>query len=431
MRKLLSVFSLIALTALALIPHLPPAVAQNTVTIEYWNINNQGFGGPTVDLLIERFEAANPGINVEPRVQESYPGLVQNLELQLAAGNPPAVVQIGWPYLDYVYNNLPYVPVGELIEKWGGAEHVAQLPENIQNLTRMGDDLVGLAYSLSNPVVYYNADMFVKAGLDPDNPPTTWEGWLEIAPQLSQANGGIPVFNFGYGADNWILQAFVESNGGRMLICKDGEYRSGLDTPEAARGLQAWADVVLSGQSLNAGYNEATPAFIGGETVTYVYSIAGRGNIQSQASFDLRATTFPQFGDNPVRVPSGGNLLVVFATKDAEQEAAWKFVQFLTSVEALSEWTRGLGYVPLYEAVLSEPAYAGFIAQNPIQQVGNSQLDRMVRWTAFPGPNGLAAGEAAFRATQAALGGQMSAAEALAQAAQEINQLIAGQPCTE
>jgi len=59
------------------------------------------------------------------------------------------------------------------------------------------------------------------------------------------------------------------------------------------------------------------------------------------------------------------------------------------------------------------------------------QLDRMVRWTSHPGPNGLAAGDAAFRATQAALSGEMTAKEALAQAAAEINDLIAGQPCSE
>lgn len=405
--------------------------AQDDIAIEYWNINNQGFGGPTVDLLIERFETANPGVQVEARVQESYPALVQNLETQIAGGSPPAVVQIGWPYIDYVYNNLPFNSVQSLVEAWGGEEFLAQFPENVLALTAFGDENVGMPYSLSNPVMYYNADMFVAAGLDPDNPPSDFAGWLEIAPALSEANGGIPVFNFGYGADNWILQAFVESNGGRMLVCQDGEWRSGLDSAEAAAGLQAWADLVITGQSLNAGYNDATPAFIAGETATYVYTIAGRGNIQKQVTFDLRATTFPQFGENPVRIPGGGNLLVVFATDPAQQEAAWKFVQYLTSVEGLSEWTRGLGYVPLYEAVLEEPAYAEFIAQNPIQQVGNSQLNRMVRWTSHPGPNGLAAGEAAFRATQAALSGQRTAAEALAQAAAEINELIAGQPCSQ
>lgn len=427
MRKSLVLLVVVGLMLLG----LSAVQAQETITIEYWNINNEGFGGATVDMLIERFEAANPGVQVEPRVQESYPALVQNLETQIAAGNPPALVQVGWPYLDYVANNLPFVSVQDLVAAWGGEEHLAQFPQNILDLTNMGGRNVGLAYSLSNPVMYYNADMFVAAGLDPDAPPTTFEGWLEIAPALSEANGGIPVFNFGYGSDNWILQAMVESNGGRMLVCEDGEWHTGLDSAESAAGLQAWADLILSGQSLNAGYNDATPAFIAGETVTYTYSIAGRGNIQRQVAFDLRATTFPQFGENPIRIPGGGNLLVTFATDPAQQEAAWKFVQYLTSIEGLSEWTRGLGYVPLYEAVLDEPAYAEFIAQNPIQQVGNSQLPLMVRWTSFPGANGLAAGDAAFRATQAALGGEMPAADALAAAAAEIDALIAGQPCGE
>jgi multiple sugar transport system substrate-binding protein len=292
----------------------------------------------------------------------------------------------------------------------------------------MGDQTVGLAYSMSNPVTYYNADVFVSAGLDPDAAPTSFEGWMEIAPQLAEASG-VPVFNFGYGSDNWILQAFVESHGGRMLECVDGEFRTGLDSEEAAAGLQTWADMIQSGLAINAGYNEATPAFIAGETVTYTYSIAGRGGIEPNVQFDLRATTFPQFGDNDIRIPTGGNLLTVFATDPAQQEAAWKWVQFLTSVEGLSAWTRGLGYVPLYAAVFEEPAYAAFVADSPIQQVANAQLDKMVRWTSFPGPNGLAAGQAAFSATQAALSGQMTAAEALAAAAQEINSLIAGQSC--
>lgn len=404
--------------------------AQDEVVIEYWNINNEGFGGAVVDALIEEFEAANPGIQVEARVQESYPALVQNVETQVVAGNPPAVVQVGWPYIDYVYNNLPYVPVSDLVAAYGGEDYLATFPQNVIDLTDLGSGPIGIAYSLSNPVVYYNADVFTAAGLDPSAAPTTWEGWQEIEPALSEASGGKPVFNFGYGSDNWILQAFVESAGGRMLVCENGEYRTGLDSAEAAAGLQAWADTVLSGQSINAGYNDATPAFIAGETVTYTYSIAGRGNIQDQVAYDLRATTFPQFGENPVRIPGGGNFLTVFATDPAQQEAAWKWVQFLTSPEGFTAWTEGLGYVPLLPNLTEDPAYlADFVAANPIEQVAIDQLGSVVRWTSFPGPNGLAAGEAAFRATQAALSGEQTAADALAAAAEEINTLIAGQAC--
>jgi multiple sugar transport system substrate-binding protein len=427
MRKSL-LLTVCVLVALAL--GLVAAQAQDEVTIEYWNINNEGFGGAVVDMLIENFEAANPGINVEARVQESYPALVQNLEAQIVAGNPPAIVQIGWPYLDYVYNNLPYVPVADLAAAYGGEDYLATFPDNVLALTDLGAGPIGMAYSLSNPVMYYNADVFVAAGLNPDEPPTTWEGWLEIAPALSEAADGKPVFNFGYGADNWILQVFTESAGGRMLVCEDGEFRTGLDSAEAAAGLQAWADVILTDQSINAGYAEATPAFIAGETVTYAYTIAGRGNIQSQVEFDLRATTFPQFGDNPVRLPAGGNFLSVFATDPAQQEAAWKWVQYLTSPEALTEWTKGLGYVPPLPGLTEDPAYlAEFVAETPIQQVAIDQLPSVVRWTSFPGANGLAAGEAAFRATQSALSGEQTAADALAAAAAEIDELIAGQPC--
>lgn len=129
--------------------------AQDEIVIEYWNINNEGFGGAVVDALIEQFEAANPGIRVEPRVQESYPALVQNLEAQIVAGNPPAVVQIGWPYIDYVYNNLPYIPVNDLVAAWGGEDYLASFPQNVIDLTDLGTGPIGMAYSLSNPVVYY------------------------------------------------------------------------------------------------------------------------------------------------------------------------------------------------------------------------------------------------------------------------------------
>ena len=33
--------------------------------------------------------------------------------------------------------------------------------------------------------LYYNADMFTAAGLDPDNPPKTWDEWLAAAEQLT------------------------------------------------------------------------------------------------------------------------------------------------------------------------------------------------------------------------------------------------------
>lgn len=48
-------------------------------------------------------------------------------------------------------------------------------------------------------LLYYNKDLFEKAGLDPNTPPTTYEEMLEIAPKLAElkTDDGNQVYPFG------------------------------------------------------------------------------------------------------------------------------------------------------------------------------------------------------------------------------------------
>ena len=219
-------------------------VAQDdTITIEYWNINSDTFGGPQVEALIASFQESNPNVVVEPRVQSDYVTLVQNVETAIAGGNPPDVVQIAYPYLNYVGTNLPFVPVSELVETYDSADYLEQFPQNILDIPVVNDQQIGMAYSLSNPLVYFNADIFAEAGLDPENPPTTFAEWNEAAAVIRETLG-IPTINFGYNEDNWTVQGFINSNGSDLLVCVDGNYRAGFDTPEAAEALQTWADFI-------------------------------------------------------------------------------------------------------------------------------------------------------------------------------------------
>src|SRR5690625_7444761 len=47
--------------------------------------------------------------------------------------------------------------------------------------------LVSMPFNSSTPVLYYNKDAFEKAGLDPDNPPKTWEEDTEAAATIREA----------------------------------------------------------------------------------------------------------------------------------------------------------------------------------------------------------------------------------------------------
>lgn len=416
--------------ALCIVLPLGTAGAQDPVTIEYWNINTDTFGGPQVEALIASFEEANPNINVEPRSFSEYQVLQQTLETAIAGGNPPDVVQTGYPYLNYVGTSLPYVPIRELVEKYGGEEFLAQFPQNILDIPVVGGEQIGMAYSLSVPVVYYNADLMREAGLDPDNPPQTIEEWRE-AGEIIKNELGIHAIVWGYEQDNWTTQGFINSAGGDLLACVDGEWRAVFDSEEAINGMQTWRDLIEAGYSLDASNEEARQALLAGQTVAWVHSIAARAGIQRDADFDLRATVYPQNGDNPVRVPGGGNFLTIYSQDPAKQEAAWKFVQHLLSPEGFTEWTIGTGYVPLLPGLTEDPAYlADFVAENPIQQVGMDMLEKAVTWVSFPGPNGLAAGLRLHEAAELILSGQESAEVALQDAAFEINDLIAGETCS-
>ncbi|MBN2510834.1 MAG: ABC transporter substrate-binding protein [Spirochaetales bacterium] len=399
------------------------------VTVQYWNINSDTFGGPQVASLIESFKAENPGVTVEARSFDSYPSLLQAAETSIAGGNPPDVIQVAYPYLSYVASSLPFMPIGDLVDEFGGEEFLNQFPKNILDIPTVGGRQIGMAYSLSIPVAYYNADLMVKAGLDPDNPPQSIDQWIK-AGEIIKNKLGIATVIWGYNEDNWTVQGFINSAGGELLGCKNGKVTAVFDEPAAVRGVETWRSLIKAGYSMDLNYSEARQAFLAGEAVCYVHSIAARSGIQRDAGFDLRATTYPQIGNNPIRVPGGGNMLVIFSKEKQKKNAAWQFVQHLCSPRGFTEWTKGTGYVPLIPGLTDDPAYlAEFVRENPIQQVGIDMLKNAVTWVSFPGPNGMAAGRELFEATEKILAGTMDTEQALEEAATKVDVLIGNETC--
>lgn len=420
-------------TLLALVLVLAPALAQG-ITLQYWHINTEAFGLPAVRELIREFERRNPGIKVEERYQpNAYTGLLQNLQAALAAGNPPDVAQIGYLYTRYVAENLPFVPADELDRRYTGGRVLGRYAPNIRALGLAGGRMVGVPYSLSNIVTYYNADLFRQAGLDPDRPPATWEGWRRAAQQIKARTGKYGLYLILLD-DNWALEALVRSNGGTLLRCEGGFYRTGVDGKEAVEALATWAGLVQEGLALGVPLQQGEQAFLAGEAAAFMTTIARRAGLQAQTQgrFELRGTRFPSFGAKRPALPAGGNVLTVFARDPKRQEAAWRFIQFLTSSEGFTLWTKGTGYVPLLPGLTQDRRYLkAFVEQNPIQKIAIEQLPFTVPWTSFPGKNGLAANQALFRAVQKALTGQATPEAALKEAAQEINRLIGGERCNE
>ena len=154
--------------------------------IEYWHVNAESFGGPAVKQLVEEFNKKNPDIEVVAKYNpDMYKGLTQNLQAAIASGKNPDVVQMGYSYLNYAGENLKYADINAIIAK-GAPEDKKYLEDNflpnILSLAKTDDGkLIGLPYSVSVPVLYYNPEIFKQAGLDPSQPPHTWQEVVQAA----------------------------------------------------------------------------------------------------------------------------------------------------------------------------------------------------------------------------------------------------------
>lgn len=395
------------------------------IKIEYWHVNAETQGGKTVEQLVKEFNAQSKDVEVVARYNpDMYKGLMQNLQAEVATGKSPAVVQIGWAFLDYFSNNFKYAEPQKIVDA-GFPEDKTFLQDkflpNVLGLAKNSKgSQVGIPYSLSTPVLYINKDILRQAGLD-ENGPKTWEELIQFSNTIKEKTGKYG-FYMQEPADNWAQQAILESNGARMITNGKASFAS----EEGIKAYEAYADMVTKTKSaLHISWNEGVQSFIDGNVGMLYTTIAQRANVQKGAKFDVAAINSPAWQGKQKRLPAGGCFIAITAQSPEEQKAAWEFVKFLYSVKSMGEWTKGTGYVPPRKDVAdAEDGLKSFLAENKMMAAATTQMDGVVSWTSFPGDAGLQAEQLLLDVRDRILSGSISAREGLTETQTKINALL-------
>ena len=177
------------------------------VQIEYWHVAAESFGGATVKELVADFNKTHPNIEVVEKYNpDMYKGLTQNLQAAMASGKNPDVVQMGYSFLNYAAENFKYTDLNEAFKAAGDENFMKDnyLPNVLQLAQTEDGKQIGLPYSVSVPVLFYNPEIFEKAGLDPQNPPKTWEEVSKAAKQIKDKTSNMGFFMQEY-ADKYLL----------------------------------------------------------------------------------------------------------------------------------------------------------------------------------------------------------------------------------
>ncbi|ROS44257.1 ABC transporter substrate-binding protein [Amycolatopsis thermoflava] len=377
-------------------PELRPD-QQVSIVFESYNFGQAGAWTDTFNELIGKFQQAHPNIKVtaqKPQGNSPNPATdtVPSIQAQMAAGSPPDVAQLGFSDLDFTIHGLGAKPLDDLVGKeevqanFDGAKH--PFAPAARTLADWDGKTYGVPFVFSTPVLYYNATLFQQAGLDPANPPKTWDEVQQASQAIKQRTGkdGTYIDCLTKTAKDWCFQSLVRSNGGRV-ISEDRSSLAFADAP-AVEVVRMAQNMVNTGSTPKLTQQQGYEAFARGDIGMILETSAIQATFMKGAKdkWDLRATTMPSFGGKPTVATNSGASLFVFSQDPAKQRAAWELIRFLTSEEAYTTIASKIGYLPLRTGLLEDPdGLQAWAAKNPLIKPNVEQLAHLEPWVSFPG----------------------------------------------
>ncbi|MFI6047788.1 ABC transporter substrate-binding protein [Nocardia sp. NPDC051321] len=382
----------------AQIPDLTPD-QHVAIVFESYNYGLAGAWTDTFNTLIGDFRKKFPNITVtaqKPQGNSPNPATdtISSIQNQTVAGTPPDVAQLGFSDLDYTVHQLGAKPLDTLVSKqevqrnFDGAEH--PYAPKARTLADWDGHTYGVPFVFSTPVLYFNASLFTEAGLDPAKPPTTWQQVAAASTAITSktGKGGIYVDCLTKTAKDWCFQSLVRSNGGRV-ISDDRKSLTFADAPvvEVARQQQ---QLVESGSMPKLNQKQGYEAFARGDIGMILETSAIQGTFSTGAKdkWDLRSAPMPSYSGKPTVPTNSGASLHILSNDPAKQRASWELIKFLTSEEAYTKISQGIGYLPLRTGLMDDPAgLKDWSANNPLLQPNVAQLANMEPWISMPGTN--------------------------------------------
>ncbi len=367
----------------------------------------------------DEFMAENPNITVEPVFAGGYPDVKTTIQTTVeGGGTPPALaVMLATDLYDLVNADL-IIPLDGYIEDeaWLDRFYPAFLSNSYYD-----DQIWSIPFQRSLVAVYYNADLLEEAGLDV---PSNWQEWAEAAQALTVTEGGETTrWGLLFPSDwpYWLFQPLAIGSGQNIIDPMD-DTAIFFDNPDVIEAIQFYNDLSAEYGAMPAGvqanWGQAPSDFAGGAAAMIVHSSGSLAGILNQADFEVGVMPVPgQDGNDPASVTGGGNLYIMQGIGDAEQDAAWQFIEFLLQPERVADFSIATGYIANQPAAYETNAYEVYLAENPQA----AQLRDMLPFAgAEMSLQNLGEVRSIFHThLQAAINGEETPAEAMAAAQQE------------
>lgn len=277
-------------------------------------------------------------------VEEKYRALIA----QISAGNAPDVLGLDVVYLPRFVELGALDPIDDFYESRDYTEEIFEPLR--KDFIRQNDSVYAMPFWIDLSAYYYNKNHYEDAGLDPENPPETFDEFLNACETLQQAGYDTPLSNTlaFIGLETFFFMPHVWAGGGEFLNEDQTEAR--IDEQPAIDALNFFVELQEKGYSTD---QTSTEAFTYGAFAAEETSMAYGGGTGVGVVKDQNEELFENMGTAMFPKPEGGSRSsflggdsISVTSQTQNREACLDFIDWVNSEEGMRVTVEDLGYLP-------------------------------------------------------------------------------------
>jgi sn-glycerol 3-phosphate transport system substrate-binding protein len=348
------------------------------IELQWWHAMTSA-NNDRVNKIADGFNASQSDYKIVPSYKGSYAEILTATIAAFRAGSAPAIAQVfevGTATMMAARGAIK--PVYQLMAEAGEPfDPKTYLPAITGYYSTADGKMLSMPFNSSTAVLYYNKDVFKQAGLDPEQPPTTWPELFEDARKIRAANAAPCGFT-----TSWMSWIQIEqfSAWHNLPIGTKANGLGGLDTelkfngPFQIRHLQNLVDAQKD-KMFDYGGRETQPdgKFSSGECAMALNSSGYYGTAKANAKFAFGVAMMPYYPDVPGApqnsIIGGASLWVMANKKPEEYKGIAKFFSYLSRTDVQVDTHEVTGYLPITVAAYQATKESGFYDKNPGREV--------------------------------------------------------------
>ncbi|MFQ5917732.1 MAG: extracellular solute-binding protein [Candidatus Binatia bacterium] len=360
---------LVVLFATVYVVGTTPTASHAVTEISFWHAMS-GRRLPAVERIVNGFNAAHPNIKVKAQFTGKYKEVIAKTIAAVKAGKPPHIAQVYEVGLQTMLDSGVILPIHELFKP--GEVDFGDVVGPIRDYYSVKGKLYSMPFNSSTAILYYNKDLFRKAGLNPNEPPTTYKGLEKIGKKL--VSSGVVPNALSTGWPAWIIE---QAHAYHNIYYADNQ-----------NGRKGWATKVSVNQKFGVKYVKtmsrfakdkvyiyggreysANKAFLAQQIAMLIQSTSSVGSIEKAAKgrFEVGTSFLPRFEgySRGNSVIGGATLWVLKGHSKEDYDGIKEFLKWIIRPEVTMQWHKDTGYFPVTNGALKKLLDEGWFSEHP------------------------------------------------------------------